>query len=208
MLGHKVNPKAEIVRTEHSVLEPAALLGTARFSMQRAAAHPQWLVEAREHEHTPETLEYGISSFVFRASKPFHPERLHAALGCAPTGPPRSGALASLLRAKGFAWLATWPGQQAHVALAGTQFTLEPGPLWKAANPSDAWSNEIKEEMQQSLRAAEDDLYLELELADRTLADGPVLRLSLRLSVLEMLAPRPQIQKRRGEELWGNRTEC
>ena len=83
-LLRKLNPTAEVVRTEHGVLEPAALLGTARFSMQKAAEHPQWLAEAREHEHTPETLEYGISSFVFRAKRPFHPERLHAALGRRP----------------------------------------------------------------------------------------------------------------------------
>ena len=58
----KVNPKAEVVVSEQSALPPAALLATARFSMQKAEAHPQWLKEAREHEHTPETLEYGISS--------------------------------------------------------------------------------------------------------------------------------------------------
>ena len=46
----KVNPTAELVRTEHSKLPPATLLGTARFSMKKAEEHPQWLVEAREHE--------------------------------------------------------------------------------------------------------------------------------------------------------------
>lgn len=57
----KVNPTAEIVRTEHSVLQPATLLGKARFSMKKAEEHPEWLAEARENEHTPETLEYGIT---------------------------------------------------------------------------------------------------------------------------------------------------
>eukprot|EP00966_Prymnesium_polylepis_P043026 999588-Prymnesium_polylepis.1 len=70
--------------------------------MQNAAEHPQWLTEAREHEHKPETLEYDISSFIFRAKRPFHPERLYAALASRP----RPGALAGLLRLKGFAWLA------------------------------------------------------------------------------------------------------
>ena len=45
----KVNPTAEVVRSEHSKLPPATLLGTARFSMKKAEEHPQWLVEAREH---------------------------------------------------------------------------------------------------------------------------------------------------------------
>ena len=109
----KVNSHAEIVRTEHSVLEPAALLAKERFSMERAEEHPQWLAEARENEHTPETLEYGISSFVFRAKRPFHPERLHAALGSRPL----QGALAGLLRLKGFAWLATQRNRQMNAAL-------------------------------------------------------------------------------------------
>ena len=149
----KVNPKAEIVRTEHSVIEPAALLQKARFSMQEAEEHPKWLVEAREHEHTPETIEYGISSFVFRAKRPFHPERLHATLGSRP----RSGALAGLLRLKGFAWLPTRPRQQAHAALAGTQFTMSPGPPWVAAIPREQWPKELVQEIEQDLLAAEQD---------------------------------------------------
>ena len=82
----KVNPKAELAFTEHSKIDPALLLDKAqgRFSLQRAAEHPQWLAEAREGEHTPETIEYGISSFIFRAKRPFHPERLHTALGSRP----------------------------------------------------------------------------------------------------------------------------
>ena len=58
----KVNQTAEIVRTERSVFEPSKLFGTPRFSMQKAEQHPQWLAEARINEHTPETVEYGISS--------------------------------------------------------------------------------------------------------------------------------------------------
>ena len=140
----KSNPTAEVVRTEHSVLAPVALLGTARFSMDKAAEHPQWLAQAREHEHTPETLEYGISSFVFRAKRPFHPERLYAALGQRP----REGALGALLRLKGFAWLATRPDQQGHAALAGTQFTMAPGPPWLAAIPRHLWPEGLADQLQ------------------------------------------------------------
>jgi len=53
----KVNPTAEIMCTEHSKIQPDALLGTARFRLEKAEEHPQWLMEARENEHTPETLE-------------------------------------------------------------------------------------------------------------------------------------------------------
>ena len=140
---HRVNPTAEIMRTRNSVLDPTVLLGKGRFSMARAVQHPQWLAEAREGEHVPETIEYGISSFVFRAKRPFHPERLHAALGSRP----RPGALAGLLRLKGFGWLATQPRLQAHAALAGTQFTLASGPAWWAAIPRHQWPDGLKKEL-------------------------------------------------------------
>ena len=89
-------------------------------------------------------LRYGITSFIFRAKRPFHPARLHAALGCRP----RPGALGALLRLKGFAWLATRPSQQAHAALAGTQFTMAPGPPWWAAIPRTRWPEGLADELQ------------------------------------------------------------
>ena len=128
-LLRKINPTAKIMRTLHSKLDPAVLLsGKARFKLAKAEEHPSWLAEAREHEHTPETVEYGISSFIYRAQRPFHPERLHSAL----CSRPRPGALSCLLRLKGVAWLATRYSHQAHAALAGTQFSLSEGPVWCA----------------------------------------------------------------------------
>lgn len=139
----RINPTADVVRTLFSKLEPAELLEKRRFSLQKAEEHPEWLVEAREHEHKPETLEYGMSSFTFRAKRPFHPERLHVALGSRP----RHGALAHLLRLKGIAWLATQYNQQAHPALAGTQFNVSPGPPWWAAVSRETWPEGLAEEI-------------------------------------------------------------
>ena len=128
-LVRKLNPSADLLRTTRGELSPDLLLNHARFKLEQAEEHPQWLVEAREHEHTPETVEYGISSFIFRAKRPFHPERLHAALGRRP----RPGALSRLLRLKGIAWLATRRHEQTVAALAGTQFSLCPGEPWDGA---------------------------------------------------------------------------
>ena len=142
----KVNPTAEVIRSVQSRVEPSLLLAKARFSLRKAEEHPQWLQEARAHEHTPETLEFGISSFIYRAKRPFHPARLHAAL-CAR---PRPGALERLLRLKGILWLATRHSQQGHAALAGTQFALSPGPPWWAALPADEWPEGLAEDLKGS----------------------------------------------------------
>jgi G3E family GTPase len=142
-LLRRINPTADVVRTLYSRLEPVELLGKERFSLQKAEEHPAWLAEARENEHTPETAEYGISSFIFRARRPFHPERLHATLGSRP----HPSGLSGLLRLKGISWLASQHNQQAHAALAGTQFTMTPGPPWWAALERETWPEGLEEDI-------------------------------------------------------------
>ena len=56
---HKINPTAEVMLSAYSQVDPSLLLATGRFSLRRAEQHPQWLVEAREKEHTPETQTRG-----------------------------------------------------------------------------------------------------------------------------------------------------
>ena len=150
----QINHKAEIVCTKNSVLDPSELLAASRFSMDEAGEHPQWLTEARENEHTPETVEYGISSFVFRAKRPFHPVRLDEALNVRP----RPGALGALLRLKGIVWHGDMPNMQITAALAGTQFSLTAGSPWWAALPRDQWPTELQ---------AESDLMQQAEYGDR-----------------------------------------
>ena len=71
----KLNPKAKIIRSTHCKVEPRMLLNTSSFDMAEAEKMPGWFQELQGN-HVPETLEYNISSFVFRAQRPFHPMRL------------------------------------------------------------------------------------------------------------------------------------
>ena len=73
---------------------PELLVEELQFADLLVESHQQWLVEARHHEHTPESIEFCILSFIFEAKKPFHPEQcngLPAARGLAPSGRRRRG---------------------------------------------------------------------------------------------------------------------
>ncbi len=124
-----LNADADIIRTTNAEIDPREILNTGRFDMDRAMASPQWVKELNSH-HTPETEEYGISSFVYRARRPFHPERLYTMIttGHLPT-----------VRSKGFCWLASQPDIAAMWSQAGGSFRISPAGRWWAAAPRERW---------------------------------------------------------------------
>ena len=95
----RLNPGADVRVAEHGKIETATILGTDKFDLAEAASAPGWLAELRG-EHVPETEEYGISSFVYRARSPFHPQRLYDFLV-------EGWHYGNLVRSKGYFWLAT-----------------------------------------------------------------------------------------------------
>jgi G3E family GTPase len=118
-----LNPRATVVRAIRSQVPLAEVLETGRFDLEQAAAAPGWLATLRGEE-VPETEEYGISSFVYRARRPFHPGRLSAAAGEGWPG---------VLRAKGFFWLATRHELAGEWSQAGRVLTIGPAGPWFAA---------------------------------------------------------------------------
>lgn len=94
-----LNPDVELITSEMGRVPPEAVINTGRFNFEEAAQAPGWLQEMRG-EHIPETEEYGIGSFSYLARRPFHPERFHAFLD-------GIGGYGTLLRSKGYFWLAT-----------------------------------------------------------------------------------------------------
>ena len=125
-----LNVDAEIVRTVQGRAPLDRILATGRFDLERASRSAAWIRELNQ-ESIPETEEYGIASFVFRARRPFHPARLADVF--------RDDALTGVVRAKGMFWLATRPAYVGMVSLAGGSVTLEPVGTWWATLPEDRW---------------------------------------------------------------------
>ncbi|MDA2813665.1 GTP-binding protein [Nocardiopsis sp. RSe5-2] len=117
----RLNPLARLVRAERGRVDPAQVLGTGLFDLERASQAPGWVAELNG-DHVPETEEYGISSIVFRADRPFHPGRLWA-LAAERLD---AGEFGTVLRSKGFFTLASRPGVGGLWSQAGPVLHTEP----------------------------------------------------------------------------------
>tara|TARA_B000000441_G_C21730037_1_gene345567 strand:- start:588 stop:1535 length:948 start_codon:yes stop_codon:yes gene_type:complete len=96
-----LNTDATIIPISMGEIDIDKILNTNLFDFERAQQAPGWLKEMRG-EHVPETEEYGISSFVYEARKPFYPQRFHDFLHS-------KDLEGKLIRSKGYFWLATRP---------------------------------------------------------------------------------------------------
>ena len=130
-----LNPQAKLLEGQFGKVPLTEVLNTKRFSMEQAQEAPGWLKELRG-EHTPETEEYGISSFVYRARRPFHPERFMAALCTEWPG---------VLRSKGFFWLATRMEWAGNYSQAGAACRTEAAGFWWTAMDHRDWPDDKEE---------------------------------------------------------------
>jgi G3E family GTPase len=133
-LLHRMNPNARVIRTVNSQVGLNEIINTGAFDFDQAASFEEWLTT---EPHTPETEEYGVSSFVYRARRPFHPQRLYDAVV-------KEGLLSDVLRSKGLAWLANFNDSAATWSQAGKIMTLEPaGTWWALAEDEDFPDDEV-----------------------------------------------------------------
>jgi G3E family GTPase len=107
------------------------VLDTELFAEGKAEMNPLWAKELYGFaEHVPETEEYGIESFVYRARRPFDPVKFRRFLNLSWPG---------VVRAKGHFWLATRPDWLGEMSQAGSQVTSQCLGRWWAAVPKSRW---------------------------------------------------------------------
>ncbi|MBN2909338.1 GTP-binding protein [Polycladomyces sp. WAk] len=133
----KLQPQAKLIRTSHGRINPSEILNTGLFDLERASQAAGWIQELQKDSHTPETEEYGISSFVYRRRRPFHPERLARWMEEWPE---------TVVRAKGMMWLATRHDTAVLLSQAGPSIQVGPMGHWIAA---------LEEEEMEKVLAAE-----------------------------------------------------
>ncbi|MFZ3561765.1 GTP-binding protein [Streptomyces sp. BH055] len=126
----RLNPVARIVPAVHGRVPASAVLGTELFDLDRAQQAPGWVRELNG-DHVPETEEYGISSTVFRAQLPFHPDRLWHFV----TEELDRGAHGRILRSKGFFTLASRPRVTGLWSQAGSVARFEPSAARDTESP-------------------------------------------------------------------------
>jgi G3E family GTPase len=126
------NREADIVEAQRGNIPLDRVLDTNRFDMDKAQASAGWIKEL-QNEHTPETEEYGIGSFVFRERRPFHPQRFWDFLHTEWPG---------LLRSKGHFWLATRHDMIGLWSQAGGSAEYKPVGYWWAAAPKSRWPDD------------------------------------------------------------------
>lgn len=128
---HGLNPDARVVEADFGRVPLGEILDTGLFDFEKAQEHPLWHKELYGHaEHTPETEEYGVTSFVYRARRPFHPQKFNDFINAPCRG---------LIRAKGHFWLATRPDWVGEMSIAGAVCRVSAMGFWWSAIPKARW---------------------------------------------------------------------
>lgn len=126
-----LNPGARLLRARRGKVDPAAILATGLFDFEKAKEAPGWLQEMRG-SHVPETEQYGITSFVYRARRPFHPGRLWDLVN--------EGGFSGVVRSKGIFFVASRPDEAFEWSQAGEYLHI---------NPSGSWQDGCEEEAEE-----------------------------------------------------------
>jgi G3E family GTPase len=143
----KLNPEARVVEASFGRIPLEEVMNTKLFDFEKSSQSAGWIKELN-NEHIPETEEYGISSFVYRKRRRFHPARLMTWLENWPV---------DVVRAKGFFWLASRNDTTGLISQAGSSIIIQAAGEWVAAYPEEELQQTLTEEPE--LLDKWDDIY-------------------------------------------------
>ncbi|MEO0896450.1 MAG: GTP-binding protein [Bacteroidota bacterium] len=121
------NTEAKIIHTVRSQVDLKEIIDTGLFDFEKASASAGWIKELEAEEHTPETEEYGIGSFVYRERRPFHPDRFYKYI--------TTGWRPQILRSKGLFWIASRPDTAWNWSQAGYSVEATKAGIWWDSMP-------------------------------------------------------------------------
>ncbi|MDB4386338.1 GTP-binding protein [bacterium] len=134
----QLNSSATVLESTKSRVSLDKILGTGKFRLDEAQdLSPEWLAIPRGEEES-ETEEDGISNFLFRSDRPFHPQRIWDAVG----DDMEDGLFKGVLRSKGIAWIASRHDWAYNWSQAGCSVLLDPAGFWWASAPPESWPEE------------------------------------------------------------------
>ena len=142
---HKLNPGAKIVESSFSKVEPKDILNTGLFDFEKAEQSAGWIEELKKDGHTPETEEYGISSFVYKTKRPFDAVRFWDYV--------QQKFPTTIIRSKGLFWLSSRPGQAMVWSQAGGSLRADSAGVW--------WSSMSFEKRSQFASFVENQAHIE-----------------------------------------------
>lgn len=123
----KLNPTAKIIESSFSKIDPKEILNTGVFDFEEAEQSAGWIEELNKDKHTPETEEYGISSFVYRSKKPFDPKRFWDYV--------QNKFPSTVIRSKGLFWIASRSDQALVWSQAGGSLKADNAGVWWSSMP-------------------------------------------------------------------------
>lgn len=126
----KLNPNANIVTSSYGKVSLDTILHTGLFDFDEAEQSAGWIEELKKDIHTPETDEYGITSFVYRSKKPFDPERFLEYIN--------HQFPQTIIRSKGLFWLASRPEQALVFSQAGGSLKSDTAGVWWSSMPFES----------------------------------------------------------------------
>lgn len=124
----RIQPRADIIESVYGKVPFNQLLNTKRFDFDSISQSAGWIQELQKPIDEVDT-HHGITSFVYRRKRPFHPTRFMNLLDHWPN---------QVIRSKGITWFASDNQLSFLLSQAGKDISINPYAYWLAtAKPSE-----------------------------------------------------------------------